>query len=149
MLPFGMVAAAVGATGQVTLTNANVSELSKAAPSGAWNVGIRLADDGKLYSIKGDDGAGGPTYVALNSSTNWVIPNFAGGAGFQAQATISGDALDVGSSTSGSYIPVTGNLDWFYAEEVTGKSGTLTIAVRRGTGADLDTSAHVLTLTFA
>jgi len=133
-----------GAAGTVTLTADNYTN-SDGSPVGDQVGGVRINYDGTIDQIGGDTGAGGPTYVQQNASTDWCIPNSGGSrrtTHFKLD-TVTGDALNASSAAVNSWVELTSaGLDWYYQEPSTNKSGTSTLRVSRDGGStEIDTSA--------
>jgi hypothetical protein len=120
--------------GTVTLGGETVTETEDFIGNGY--AGIRVNTDGTIDKITGDSGAGGPDYTPIDVASDWITPNSAAGSRtfhFRLN-TNSGDALDGGSSSAGTWIELTGNISFF-------------VLVANGTGDSKDHNADLLVST--
>ena len=116
----GALAAAAGAGGlRVSLAAAASVAHIVVDPINAI-AGIRLDADGKIYALQG----GGATVQG-----DWIVPNGAAGAAYEARATVTAGALTTG--TTGSWLALNADREWRCTRAGVGvTTATITLEIR-------------------
>lgn len=124
MYPLNVIA---GAEAVVTLTNATIQDIQP-NPNDT-RCGVVFGADGNIY----EEVTTLPTRNQINALTNWIRPTTSR-ALYEVMATVTGDALEAGSSAINTWLP--GGVEYVWSNLVTSsnqdKETTVTLQVRLG-----------------
>ncbi|KKL45134.1 hypothetical protein LCGC14_2358740, partial [marine sediment metagenome] len=120
----------------VTLTNASISETKDPTA----HAEVRTEPDGFVYQRTIAGGV-----VAINTSTDWIIPHEEAPGGYEIRATATGDALDSGSDVLNTWLAMNVQRQWWIETTIGSKDAVVTLTIRHSAqGGNLDSGVFTL-----
>lgn len=126
--------------------NLDGETISFSSTNNRW-AGVRINTDGTVDRRGGASG----TYTQIDSGTDWIIPNAAASSSYQVFCAVNsttGNGLDAGSASTATWLDLSVAREWFCARSTVGTdNANITISIRLGTGATIDSGTYDLTAT--
>ena len=124
----------------VTVSGQTIAYNDTAAPWSAY-AHLKVATDGNVYEGEGTSAT--PSYVQIDTGTDWIRPTAANDGLYEVRATIISGSV---TGTTGSWLTLDTDRVWYVNETVDGSATTasFTIEIRYNGGAVLDSATYTL-----
>lgn len=130
-----LAAAAVVGVIKVTLSGESGITDVQLTP-GPATVGVRINNDGTIDKLEA------AAYTQIDAATDWLRPNAASKTPYTVRCTDNNANLEVGSSATGSWLPLTSTYTWFVTQSGAGsKNLDITLEISDDGGSTTASSA--------